>query len=77
VGLALIRMGGALRWIGAAGLVTLPAWILGQTELLAPSMPGLPVIEVIPYAFMAWELWMLVLGIALIVKAIRKTPADA
>ena len=72
VGLALVRMDGAFRWIGAAGMATLPFWIVGQTELLAPSMPGLPVIEVIPYAFMAWEAWVLVLGVALIVKAVRK-----
>ena len=39
-------MGGAFRWVGAAGMATLPFWIVGQTELLAPSMPGLPVIEV-------------------------------
>lgn len=72
VGFALVRMGGAFRWIGAAGMATLPFWIVGQTELLAPSIPGLPVIEVIPYAFMAWEAWMLVLGVALVVKAVRR-----
>ena len=33
-GLALMRMGGAMKWIGAAGLVTLPLWVVGQTELL-------------------------------------------
>ncbi|HVY88492.1 MAG TPA: DUF4386 domain-containing protein [Hyphomonadaceae bacterium] len=76
VGLALARMGGAMRWIGAFGLVTLPVWIVGQTELLALSIPGLPVIEVIPYAFMAWEVWMLVLGVALLAKALRQDAVD-
>lgn len=77
VGLALLRMGGHFRWIGGFGLATLPVWIIGQTELLAPSMPGLPVAEVIPYAFMAWEVFMLVLGVALIAKALWRSRADA
>jgi len=69
VGLALLKQGGALRWIGAFGLATLPVWSVGQTELLSTVMPELPVIEVIPYAFMAWEVWLLVLGVAMIVRA--------
>ena len=71
VGLAVMRQGGAMKWIGAAGLVTLPFWIVGQTELLATAIPELPVIETIPYAYMAWEAWLLVLGVAMIVKAVR------
>ena len=71
-GLALMRMGGAMKWIGAAGLATLPLWIVGQTELLSLSIPELPVIEVLPYAFMGWELWLLVVGVALVMKAIGK-----
>jgi len=72
VGLALMRMGGAMKWIGAAGLATLPLWIVGQTELLSLSMPELPVIELLPYAFMGWELWLLIVGVALVVRAIGK-----
>ena len=74
-GLALMRMGGAMKWIGAAGLVTLPLWVVGQTELLSLSMPELPVIEVLPYAFMGWELWLLVVGVALVMRAMGKTIA--
>ena len=76
VGLALMRMGGAMKWIGAAGLATLPLWIVAQTELLSLSMPELPVVELLPYAFMSWELWLLVVGVALIVKAVGR-PARA
>lgn len=72
-GRALMRMGGAMKWIGAAGLVTLPLWAVGQTELLSLSMPELPVIELLPYAFMGWELWLLVVGVALIIRAMGKT----
>ena len=71
-GLALMRMGGAMKWIGAAGLATLPLWVVGQTELLSLSMPELPVIELLPYAFMGWELWLLVVGVALVMKASGK-----
>ena len=77
VGLALMRMGGAMKWIGAAGLVTLPLWVIGQTELLSLSIPELPVIEVLPYAFMGWELWLLVVGIALVMRATDKASAVA
>lgn len=77
VGLALMRMGGAMKWIGAAGLATLPLWVIGQTELLSLSMPELPVIEVLPYAFMGWELWLLVVGVALVMRAMGRTAAVA
>jgi hypothetical protein len=72
VGIAFWRVGGALRWIGSAGLLTLPFWIVGQTEMLGVVIPGLPVIEVIPYAFMAWEVWLLVVGIAMVVRGAHK-----
>lgn len=72
VGLALMRMGGAMKWIGATGLATLPLWVVGQTELLSLAMPELPVTELLPYAFMAGELWPLVVGVALVVKAVAQ-----
>lgn len=71
VGLAVMRLGGAMKWIGALGLVTLPFWVVGQTELLATAMPDMPVIETIPYAYMAWEAWLLVLGVAMVVRVVR------
>jgi Domain of unknown function (DUF4386) len=71
VGLAVMRLGGAMKWIGAAGLATLPFWVVGQTELLATAMPEMPVIETIPYAYMGWELWLLVLGVAMVLQAVR------
>ncbi|MDZ4760491.1 MAG: DUF4386 domain-containing protein, partial [Alphaproteobacteria bacterium] len=75
LGIALVRNGGALKWIGIAGLATLPAWIAGQSELLSTVMPELPVIEVIPYAFMGMELWLFVLGVALVVGAMKRRGA--
>jgi hypothetical protein len=53
------------RWLAAAGALSIPLWVAGQTELLHPVLPTLPSIKVIPMAFMAWEAWLLGLAIAL------------
>lgn len=62
----------ALSWLG---LATIPAWILGQSELLATVIPGFPVIEAAPIAFMAWEAWLLLLGLALLARGGVSAPA--
>lgn len=69
---ALLRLGGAMRWLGALGLATVPAWLLGFSELLAPSLPGLPVLELAPVAFIAWEAWLAAVAVALIVAGFRR-----
>lgn len=69
---SLRRLGGATGAIAASGLVTLPFWLAGQTEMLSTVMPDLSAIEAGPIAFMAWEAWILVLGVALIVRALRR-----
>lgn len=67
-----LLMGGlGPRVFGVLGLVIAPLWIVGQSELLATVIPDAPVFEVAPIAFMAWELWLLVLGIAWIVRGVR------
>ena len=48
---------------GWIGLALVPLWILGQSELLATVIPGFPVVEVTPVAFMGWQLWLLALGL--------------
>jgi hypothetical protein len=62
------RAGSLLKWTSLIGLVSIPLWILGQTELFATVVPGLPVIEVTPLAFMVWMVWLLALASALIVQ---------
>jgi hypothetical protein len=54
------------RWLAAAGALTLPLWLVGQTELLHAVAPAVPSIEVIPLAFMAWEAWLIALAAMLI-----------
>jgi Domain of unknown function (DUF4386) len=58
-------------WLAAAGLLTLPLWLLGQTELLHGVIPGVPAIEVIPLAFMGWEAWLAAIAVALLIGTWR------
>ena len=65
VALALYRSRAVPRWLAGAGLLTLPLWLLGQTELLHNVVPSVPSIEVIPLAFMAWEAWLAAIAVSL------------
>jgi hypothetical protein len=67
---ALVRGGAGPRVIGWLGFVIAPAWIVGQTELLA-TVTQTPVIEITPYAFMGWELWIFALGVSWIWRSMR------
>ena len=71
VALQLYRSRAVPRWIAVAGALTLPFWLIGQTELLHMVAPAVPSIEVIPLAFMGWEAWLLVLAVALLFGAWR------
>jgi Domain of unknown function (DUF4386) len=68
----LLKGGLGPRAFGAVGLVIAPSWLVGQTELIATVIPGMPVIEITPIAFMAWEVWVLALGVAWIFKGLRR-----
>lgn len=59
------RVGGALRMTSYIGMLTIPLWIVGQTELFATVMPSIPVIEATPIAFMLWMVWLIALAGAL------------
>jgi hypothetical protein len=59
------RAGGALKWTSLIGMATVPLWIVGQTELFATVIPGMPVVEATPIAFMLWMVWLLALAGAL------------
>lgn len=65
VAVQLYRSGIVPRWLSAAGLLTIPFWVLGQTELLHGVIPDVTAIEVIPLAFMGWEAWLAALAVAL------------
>jgi hypothetical protein len=64
-------------WLARAGLATLPLWLLGLSEPLATGWPGLPVVEAAPIAFMAWEAWLLALGVTWLAAAWRPRAAAA
>lgn len=53
-------------WVAWWGLLTAPLLLLGQSELLATVIPGMPVIETTPIGFILWELWLLVMGVSLL-----------
>lgn len=60
------------RWTAAAGALTLPLWLLGQSALLHMVVPAIPSVDVIPLAFMAWEAWLALLAGTLLFEAWRE-----
>lgn len=59
----IVRSGIAPKFIGWLGFPIAMAWIVGQTELLA-TVTATPVLEIAPYAFIGWQLWLVALGVA-------------
>lgn len=71
IGWAIARGGaGAPRIFGWFGFLIAAAWIVGQTELLN-TVTRTPVIEITPYAFMGWQVWLLALGLVWIGRGLR------
>jgi hypothetical protein len=70
-----LRMALALRAtrpvFAAAGLAIVPVWVFGLSEPLGTAIPGLPVVEAAPIAFMAWEAWLAALALAWLLPALR------
>lgn len=62
------RAGGLLRGAALIGFASIPLWIAAQTELFATVIPGLPVIEAAPLAFMLWMVFVLALAAALMLQ---------
>jgi hypothetical protein len=71
VALALHRSRAVPRWLAVVGFLTLPFWLVGQTELLHDVVPAVPSIEVIPIAFMAWQAWLAAVAVSLLVDVWR------
>jgi Domain of unknown function (DUF4386) len=71
VAIRLMRSRLVPRWLAAVGLLTLPLWLLGQTELIHGVVPGVPAIEVIPLAFMGWEAWLAALAVTMGIQGWR------
>lgn len=57
------------RGLSLVGALTLPFWLLGQTELLHAVVPSVRSLEVIPLAFMLWEAWLGAMAVSLLVRA--------
>lgn len=54
------------NWVAWWGLFTIPLLLIGQSELLATVIPGMPVLETTPIGFILWEVWLLIIGISLL-----------
>jgi hypothetical protein len=54
---------GGRRVLGGFGITLLPLWVAGLSEPLATILPGLPVLETTPIAFMGWEAWLAAIGV--------------
>lgn len=76
-GMQMLRCGVVPRWLAAAGLLTLPLWVVGQSAVLHHVLPALTPVDLIPAAFMAWEVWLLALAVSLLVSAWKHRTASA
>lgn len=66
LGVAMLRSPWIPVWVGWWGLATVPLLLVGQSELLATSIPGFPVLELTPIGFTLWEVWLLLVGGSLV-----------
>jgi hypothetical protein len=67
----ILRSGAAPRVFGVLGFAIAAAWLIGQTELFA-TVTQTPVIEITPYAFVAWQVWLLLIGLVWLLAGLRK-----
>lgn len=54
------------RLLGWFGMLSCALWLGAQLELISTTVPELPVVEVVPVAFILWQVWLLSFGIILI-----------
>lgn len=66
VGLAMRSSPLFKSWVAWWGWFTTPLLLIGQSELLATVIPGMPVVESTPIGFILWEVWLLIVGISLL-----------
>ncbi|KAF3891099.1 DUF4386 domain-containing protein [Tolypothrix bouteillei VB521301] len=66
VSMAMLRSPLFKRWVGWMGIMTVPLWILGQSEMFATIISSTPVLETASIGFMLWEVWLIVVGVSLL-----------
>ncbi|MEC4817399.1 MAG: DUF4386 domain-containing protein [Scytonema sp. PMC 1069.18] len=66
VGVTMLRSPLFKRWVGWMGIMTVPFWILGQSEMFATVIPSTPVFKTAAIGFMLWEVWLIVVGVSLL-----------
>lgn len=66
IALAFLRMPGLWKLLGVLPAITVPLWLVAQSEMLNAANPSIPAYEVAPIAFVLWQGWLLVLGLTLV-----------
>lgn len=56
------------KLLGWLGFVSCALWLGAQLELISTTVPELPVIELVPFAFILWQVWLLSFGIVLLIN---------
>ena len=76
ISLALLKSPRFKAWLGWAGLASSVVYLSAQTELLATSIPGFPVVpEAGLIGSLMWLAWIAALGITLVLPA-RNAPGQ-
>jgi len=68
--IAFLRMPGLWKVLGVLPAVTVPLWLIAQTELLHSANPGFTAYEAAPIAFLMWQGWLLLLGLTLLATSV-------
>ena len=67
IALALWKRAGFAKLLSVTGAGIALLWIVAQLENLSAILPGLHVPEMVPIAFIGWQVWLLALGVYFIV----------
>lgn len=70
IAIAFLRMPGLWKVLGILPAISVPLWLVAQTEMLNAANPSIPAYEVAPIAFLLWQGWLALLGLTLIVTSV-------
>ena len=74
----ILRTGVLPRWLGAVGLLVSVLYLANQGDILATAVPGFPVWDLGGLiGSTGWGLWVVALGVVLLLRPVRASPAGA
>jgi Domain of unknown function (DUF4386) len=78
VSLFILRTRVLPRWAGLLGLIASACYLLNQGDILATAVPGFPVWDLAgAIGSSLWGVWVLALGVAVLLRPVRRSVADA